>query len=112
MGETYQPFVIIEAVYMGWFTLEFFVRFLSSPSKVKIIQLNRNTLNALSSEKVSNKLFQIEFVRKLMNIVDLLAILPYYISLVFYRYFYSGLGWIVQFIFNLLFLVLDNNQQT
>ena len=102
MGETYQPFVIIEAVYMGWFTLEFFVRFLSSPSKVEIIQLNRNT----------NKLFQIEFVRKLMNIVDLLAILPYYISLVFYRYFYSGLGWIVQFIFNLLFLVLDNNQQT
>ena len=29
MGETYQPFVIIEAVYMGWFTLEFFVRLLS-----------------------------------------------------------------------------------
>ena len=27
LGEPYQPFVIIEAVYMGWFTLEFFVRF-------------------------------------------------------------------------------------
>jgi len=65
MGETYQPFVIIEAVYMGWFTLEFFVRFLSSPSKI-------------------------EFVRKLMNIVDLLAILPYYISLVFYRWLQSA----------------------
>jgi hypothetical protein len=34
MGETYQPFVIIEAAYMAWFTLEFFVRLLSSPSKV------------------------------------------------------------------------------
>ena len=80
MGETYQPFVIIEAVYMGWFTLEFFVRFLSSPSKVKIIQLYR-----LIFFQLKNLLFQIEFVRKLMNIVDLLAILPYYISLVFYR---------------------------
>ena len=34
MGETYQPFVIIEAAYMAWFTLEFFVRLVSSPSKV------------------------------------------------------------------------------
>ena len=60
MGETYRPFVVIEAAYMAWFTLEFFVRLLSSPSKVK-------------------------FLRKVMNLVDLLAILPYYISLVFYR---------------------------
>ena len=34
---------------------------------------------------IQQNFFQIEFVRKLMNIVDLLAILPYYISLVFYR---------------------------
>ena len=35
MGETYPPFVAIEAVYMCWFTLEFFIRLLSSPSKVE-----------------------------------------------------------------------------
>jgi hypothetical protein len=73
MGETYQPFVMIEAAYMAWFTLEFFVRLLSSPSKVGPTQ-------GLISRR------QMEFIKKLMNIVDLLAILPYYISLAFYRW--------------------------
>ena len=99
LGEPYQPFVIIEAVYMGWFTLEFFVRF-----DIWYLRLHNLIFDILyllyvycqvplqpkqgegeEFFKWSKNLFQIDFVRKLMNIVDLLAILPYYISLVFYR---------------------------
>ena len=105
LGEPYQPFVIIEAVYMGWFTLEFFVRFdiwywiiwyltfeIASFDIWFIVfivycQVPLQPKQGEGEEffKWSKNLFQIDFVRKLMNIVDLLAILPYYISLVFYR---------------------------
>ena len=76
MGETYQPFVIIEAAYMAWFTLEFFVRLVSSPSKV-ILSPPGEATDEIHS--------QLKFCKAFMNIVDLLAILPYYISLLFYR---------------------------
>ena len=46
---------VLEAIYMTWFTIEFVVRFLSCPDYCK-------------------------FIRSFMNIVDLLAILPYYLS--------------------------------
>jgi len=59
LGQSYRPFVIIEGCYMGWFTVEFIARALSSPSKLA-------------------------FMKKFMNIVDFLAILPYFISLAFY----------------------------
>jgi len=58
-ASSYRPFVIIEGCYMGWFTVEFLARLLSCPSKLA-------------------------FVRKFMNIVDFLAILPYFVSLAFY----------------------------
>ena len=47
--------IILEAIYMTWFTIEFLVRFFSCPDYCK-------------------------FIRSFMNIIDLLAILPYYLS--------------------------------
>lgn len=46
---------ILEAIYMTWFTIEFLVRFFSCPDHCK-------------------------FIKSFMNIIDLLAILPYYLS--------------------------------
>ena len=50
-----QPFFIIETICIIWFTFEFFVRFISSPSKF-------------------------QFLKNIMNIIDLVAILPYFIQ--------------------------------
>ena len=46
---------ILEAVYMTWFTLEFIGRFLSCPDHCK-------------------------FIKSFMNIIDILAIIPYYLA--------------------------------
>ena len=52
----FPPFALLEAVYMSWFSFEFIIRFVSSPSKIK-------------------------FIKSLMNVIDLLAILPYFASI-------------------------------
>ena len=57
-------FDICETGIVAWFTLEFLARFLSCPNKLK-------------------------FLKSCMNIIDLLAIFPYYITLVFDE---QGLG--------------------
>ena len=52
----FAPFVIIEICYMSYFTIEFLARLLACPSKV-------------------------DFGKNLMNWIDLLAILPYFVTL-------------------------------
>ena len=52
----FAPFVIIEAIYMVYFTMEFLIRLLTCPSKPKFLQSS-------------------------MNWIDLLAIVPYYFTL-------------------------------
>lgn len=49
------PFFIIETICIIWFTFEFIVRFISSPSKIV-------------------------FLKNVMNVIDLVAILPYFIQ--------------------------------
>ena len=51
----FAPFMIIEAIYMVYFTLEFLIRLISCPSKIK-------------------------FLKSWMNWIDLLAIVPYYFT--------------------------------
>jgi len=55
----YWIIAIIEMVYMSWFTIEFFVRLLSCPNKVT-------------------------FFSKVMNWIDLLAIIPYFVTVILY----------------------------
>merc|ERR1719192_2286685 len=55
--DQFAPFVIIEAIYMVWFTFEFIIRFACCPSKVG-------------------------FCKKTMNWIDLLAIVPYFVTVV------------------------------
>merc|ERR1719483_868637 len=50
-------FRVTEAIFVGWFTLEFLIRFVISPSKF-------------------------EFILSFMNVIDLLGILPFFVSLI------------------------------
>ena len=55
IGGEFTPFVVIEICYMAYFTIEFLARLISCPSKK-------------------------DFCKNLMNWIDLLAILPYFVT--------------------------------
>ena len=57
----YAPFMIIEAIYMAYFTFEFLIRLISCPSKF-------------------------DFLKNTMNWIDLLAIVPYFFTLALNSY--------------------------
>jgi potassium voltage-gated channel Shab-related subfamily B protein 1 len=57
----------IEAVCIGWFTLEFSLRFFSTPEKLA-------------------------FLKGALNLIDLISVLPYFLSLIFANERYSNLN--------------------
>ena len=67
-------FEIAEAVFVGWFTFEYVIRFIAAPHKLRLI----HSLQILLG--LTPKIFR--FLKAGMNVVDLLGILPYFASLV------------------------------
>ena len=61
---------ITEAIFVGWFTLEYLIRFAVSPHKVS----SPATLDGPPSPS------QVEFLLSSLNIIDVLGILPFYMS--------------------------------
>ena len=53
----HRDFAIAEAIFITWFTIEYWVRFIASPKKW-------------------------HFIKEGMNVIDLLGIVPYFVSLV------------------------------
>ena len=53
----HRDFAIAEAIFITWFTIEYWVRFIASPKKW-------------------------QFIKEGMNVIDLLGIVPYFVSLV------------------------------
>ena len=71
-------FRVAEGIFVGWFTLEYLVRFLVAPQKADI---NREII-IICSSLLTWETFQFFFVISFLNIIDLLGILPFYASLV------------------------------
>lgn len=66
-------FRVTEAVFVGWFTLEYTIRFMVSPRKVLTSYPGISRPNLFLT-------FQSEFIFSFLNIIDLLGILPFYVS--------------------------------
>ena len=65
-------FRVTEAIFVGWFTLEYLIRFIVAPYKV----------SANCDKQLKIILFQVEFLFSFLNIIDLLGILPFFVSVI------------------------------
>lgn len=72
----FPPFALLEAIYMSWFSFEFIV---SNWKKIRL--MHRYLLNILFQIRLVSSPSKVKFVKSLMNIIDLLAILPYFASI-------------------------------
>ena len=77
-GSDYPPFAVVEIATNIWFTAEFVARLFSCPSKLRWFSKFGRNFDFI--------IFGFRFFRKLMNWVDLLAIMPYYMGLVLTLY--------------------------
>ena len=71
-------FSLIEAVCISWFTIEYFLR-LAGLSLSFFLSLSLS----LYQQSVAGAPEKLKFLKGPLNIVDILAILPYYLSLAF-----------------------------
>ena len=71
-GEEITFFRVTEAIFVGWFTFEYLIRFTVSPNKVNLI--------SSMCWSYENSV-QLEFLISFLNIIDLLGILPFYVSI-------------------------------
>ena len=72
-GEEIHFFRVTEAIFVGWFTFEYLIRYAVSPYKVN--------LNLIAHSFYLDGLLQLDFLTSFLNIIDLLGILPFYASL-------------------------------
>ena len=74
--DQFAPFVIIEAIYMVWFTFEFIIRFACCPSKVGFCKKTMNWIDLLGKVNIRN-LKDPELLFPLIA-----AIVPYFVTVI------------------------------
>ena len=73
----HRDFAIAEAIFITWFTIEYCVRYCIFFLSSTLISLLRHIL----LHRFVASPFKWDFIKESMNVIDLLGIVPYYISL-------------------------------